>query len=465
MRKQFIVLLCIGVLNLILFIGVFELFQNDKIYHNTLGVISKNYERTGGWADYEINRVSKPFLKIENENFLRWDAPIYKCISERMYVKEEACYGKVRAAFFPLFPIIWRVTRCTPIGISLMNYILFIISLALIVNYFIKGKLLKKILTYIVLITLPSTIIYYIPYTESLFLITLVIAVLGIMREKYWMVFIGFFLMSMVRPATIFVLIAILLTETIIYFKNRNFRLFLNKVFVHTLPFLLGYLSSIFIQYWYSGSWTSLIEAHKYWDGKIQSITRISDWSMEGFGMNSFAIFFVAIPAVLFSIFLVIKINNSKWEFIEKIKAYKEEYLFLISILYLAGIFVFTLITSGGSLHSFFRFTLCTPLFYIAVVFLISRIPKIPLKILLTIFTSLGIALFIFFRLVEYGSNQAKFSYVGLFMLLTCFLYFLIKDKLYRPLQILAIVGIVITNIIWNTYMLNMFFSNGWIFT
>lgn len=99
MKKQFVYLIGIGILNLFLFGSVFGLLQNDKIYQNTLGLISKNYERIGGWNSFEIKKTSKPFLEMNNENFSNWDAGIYKCISERMYKSEESCYGKVRAAF------------------------------------------------------------------------------------------------------------------------------------------------------------------------------------------------------------------------------------------------------------------------------------------------------------------------------------------------------------------------------
>jgi hypothetical protein len=76
MKKQFIYLISIGILIFFLFIGVFKLLQNEKIYHNTLCVISKNYERIGNWNNYEIKKTSNPFLQIKNDNFETWDAAI-----------------------------------------------------------------------------------------------------------------------------------------------------------------------------------------------------------------------------------------------------------------------------------------------------------------------------------------------------------------------------------------------------
>jgi len=52
MKKQIIVLCSLIILSILLFISIFRLFQNDKIYYNTIGLVSQNYERTGGWNDY-----------------------------------------------------------------------------------------------------------------------------------------------------------------------------------------------------------------------------------------------------------------------------------------------------------------------------------------------------------------------------------------------------------------------------
>ncbi|MFH1297042.1 MAG: hypothetical protein ABIJ04_07195 [Bacteroidota bacterium] len=466
MKKQFTYLISIGILNFFLFGGVFKLLQNDKIYHNTLGVISENYERIGGWDNYEIKKTSKPFLQIKNDNFETWDAGIYKCISERMYKTENECYGKVRAAFFPLFPILWKITNSTPIGISIINYFLFIISIAFLVMFLLKTTIPNKLVTYSILITLPSTIIYYIPYTEALFLFTMTVAAIGIIKKKYWMFVVGSFLLSMVRPATVFILVAIMLAELIILIKNRNYRLLINEIIFKSLPFLIGYFCAIFIQYLYSDSWTALIEAQKYWAGEVRLIKGITDWSVEGFGLSSFAIFFVCLPVMLFVLFLFIKWNKiAIREFILKIKNYNIEYLFLISIFYLMGIFIFTLITSGGNLHSFFRFTLASPLFYIAVLALLNYLFEKPVKIFVLLFIILNLFLILFLNFVDYGGGRMQFSFFGLYMFIVTGLFIIIKNIISQPTQIVIMLVLIVLNTIWNAYLLNTFFSNGWIFT
>ncbi len=166
MKNLLFKLIIVGVLNLLLFIFLFLCFQNKFIYSHSLGIISKNYENLGGW---NIKKVSKPYLKISNENFETWDANILKCIKDNMY-RNTGCFNKVNAAFFPLFPIIWKLLSVNNIGISLFNYLLFILSIGLLIKYLLKINGIEKLLIYSILITLPTTIIYYIPYTESLFL-------------------------------------------------------------------------------------------------------------------------------------------------------------------------------------------------------------------------------------------------------------------------------------------------------
>ena len=284
MRNDVLKFSFIALLNLILFIGVFHAFQHPGIYKHTLGRISKNYERTGSWDDYRIEKVSKPYLEITAENFERWDADIYHCIKEYMYSSEDGCYHNVRGAFFPLFPLLWKASNTGYIGISLLNYLLFSISIGLLVFYLGNSGPFDKTMLFTLLISLPSTVIYYIPYSESLFIFTMALASIGLVKKKYGLYFAGSMLLVMVRPATLFIFIAILLVESLFYYKAGDFKKYLKELIHKTIPFLIGYLLVIIIQYAYSSSWTTFLDAGKFWEGGfIQGIRSISDWSEEGF--------------------------------------------------------------------------------------------------------------------------------------------------------------------------------------
>ena len=466
MRKQLTYLISIGILNLLLFASLFCLFQNDSFYKHTLGLFSENYERIGGWDNFEIKKTAKPFLPITNSNFETWDADIYRCISERMYKSEIEHYGQVRGAFFPLFPLIWKLTNSSPIGISLINYFLFVLSISLLITYLLETSLPKKLFTFAVLITMPSTVIYYIPYTEALFLFTMTIASIGVIQKKYWLYFVGCFLLAMVRPATIFVFLAIILAEVIVFINTKNLSLFIKDISNKSLPFISGYFIAIFIQFLYSGSWMTFLDAQKKWEGGIQLIKGISDWSVEGFGLTTAAIFFVCVPAILFLLFFAIKKNKmSNGGKILELNNSGTEYLLLISIFYLIGIFVFTIITSGGNLHSFFRFTLTSPPFYIALIFLLNYLNEKSAQYFIYIFIALMAITILFLNLVDYGGGRIQFSFFGLYMFIATGLFLILKNRLSQPLQLTIASMLIFLNIVWNTYLLNVFFSNAWIFT
>ncbi|MEO6902235.1 MAG: hypothetical protein ABI315_03680 [Bacteroidia bacterium] len=465
MKKQFQYLICFGILNFILFTGVFKLLQNEKVYINTLGLISQNYERIGDWNNFEIKKTSKPFVQITTENFETWDAAIYKCISESMYSRESHCYENIRAAFFPLFPLLWKITHSSCLGISILNYLIFIISIAILVLVLLNTTLLNKIIAFTILISLPSSINYYIPYSESLFLFTMTIATLGIFKKKYWMFFIGCFLLAMVRPATIFVLFAILFAELIIFMRNKEWRSFIKEVTFKSLPFILGYCFTIFIQYLYSGSWTALFDARKYWKPTV-SFTHFSDWSVEGFGLSIFVIFFLCIPAIVFILSLLF--SNRKpviKNYLENLSNYKSEYLLIVSILYLIGMFIFSLSTQGLDFHSFPRYILASPLFYIAILILLNNLGNKSCRLFNIIYFILTVSIILFLSNVEYGGSKIQFSFFGLYLFILTGAYLIIKKVISHPLQIFFAIILILLNTIWNAYLLNAFFSNAWIFT
>ena len=466
MKRHFVLLFSIGILNLFFFLGIFKILQHDKIYQHTLGTISKNYERVEAMNNYEIKKVSKPYVQIKNENFENWDAAIYSCISKKMYIPEKECYGTVRSAFFPLFPILWRITNSSFIGISLINYFLFTLSIALLVMMLLKEPINHKLGVYAILISIPSSIVFYIPYSESAFLFTMVIATIGVLKKKYWIYFVGILLFSMVRPASVFALMAIIAAELMIFFKNRDWHNLLKRIAYGSIPFLLGYICVFIIQFLYSGSWTTFLDAQKYWEGGFSLIRSISDWSLESFGLTSFAMIFICLPALSYIIYLLFAKNKLLTPKSNGISVdFEKQYLLLVSLLYLSGIFVFTLLTSGGNFHSFFRFTLGSPFFYIALLVLLSQLFNNEIKPFLRSFIISVILLFVFMFFVDFGGERMQFSYFGPLMFILTSLFLLIRRHIPFPIQILTTLFIIFLNTIWNTYLLNIFLSNGWIFT
>ena len=371
MQRELGVLLSMGLLCFLLFWGVFSALQNQTFFENTLGTVAHSYERTDTETGFKISENSTPYVAVTQEKYLMWDAEIFSFIRDRNYVFEKEFRGEVRSAFFPLFPFIWKTTGLSPRGVSALNYFIFILSMALLFACLkpkpsIKNK--SKWPFFIALITLPTTIVYHIPYSESLFMLCMTVVVIGVLKEKYGMYFFGALLLAMVRPATVFVLISLLAIEAFRFVSKRDSNVLIKNSILRGAPFVLGYLLVFFIQWTTSGSWTSFFDAHLMWASGLPENTGITDWSVEGYGMNVFSIFLIAIPACVLSGKIIWENRGNKME--------KRDYVLLCSLLYISGILIFTILTSNGNIHSLFRFIMASPLFYIAAILLFYDFEK-----------------------------------------------------------------------------------------
>ena len=462
MQRELGVLLSMGLLCFLLFWGVFSALQNQTFFENTLGTVAHSYERTDTETGFKISDNPTPYVAVTQEKYLRWDAEIFSFIRDRNYVFEKEFRGEVRSAFFPLFPFIWKTTGLSPRGVSALNYFIFILSMALLFACLkpkpsIKNK--SKWPFFIALITLPTTIVYHIPYSESLFMLCMTVVVIGVLKEKYGMYFFGALLLAMVRPATVFVLISLLAIEAFRFVSKRDSNVLIKNSILRGAPFVLGYLLVFFIQWTTSGSWTSFFDAHLMWASGLPENTGITDWSVEGYGMNVFSIFLIAIPACVLSGKIIWENRGNKME--------KRDYVLLCSLLYISGILIFTILTSNGNIHSLFRFIMASPLFYIAAILLFYDFEKLkPTSIKLnTIFIALCISMLAFVALVSYGGNVFQFKFLGMLLLMGYTLFAINYKRLHRPFRVVVFCALTLTSTVWNTYLLNMMFCNGWTFT
>ena len=322
-----------------------------------------------------------------------------------------------------------------------------------LIKYNLKGPF------FLALITLPTTIVYHIPYSESLFMLCMMVVIIGVLKEKYGMYFFGALLLAMVRPATVFVLISLLAIEAFRFVSKRDSNALIKNSILRGAPFVLGYLLVFFIQWTTSGSWTSFFDAHLMWASGLPENTGITDWSVEGYGMNVFSIFLIAIPACVLSGKIIWENRGNKME--------KRDYVLLCSLLYISGILIFTILTSNGNIHSLFRFIMASPLFYIAAILLFYDFEKLkPTSIKLnTIFIALCISMLAFVALVSYGGNVFQFKFLGMLLLMGYTLFAINYKRLHRPFRVVVFCALTLTSTVWNTYLLNMMFCNGWTFT
>ncbi len=446
---------------------IFKLLQNESIYHSTLGKIAHSYEREPFEKGYRVLFADSAFTTVEDEHMRQWDAAIYECIKDRGYQHEFTCFGYVRAAFFPLFPLLWKVLHLGPTLMCFVNFGIFLGSLLLLFHLLGATKGKKSIPYFCLAVATPASVIYFMPYSEALFLFSLTLAIAGIFRNHYALFFAGFFLMVTTRPATLFVLLAFLTVEVFALLNGKKIQSFLKDIGKTLLPFALGFAAVVLLQFMQSGSWTLMGSAQSHWDGKLSIPDHIEDWSFESYGITCFMIFFIALPCLVYLVFRLFQFSADlkKESLLKTTKdSAKQDFLFMASAAYMAGLLVFTFFTSQGNLHSFTRFTLCSPLFYILMILLPGKLERAPGWLAPAWFLASLTGMILFLAQTGYGGPRWSFVFFGCYLAVALFLFYLflprMKTGVLAPLLVLLLFGALL----WNCYLFNCFLSNGWIF-
>lgn len=457
LTRRFIFLATGGLFLMVLFHLFFFLLQQEGIYSNTLGAFSHNYSQIPTANGKEITDAKIPYVIFNDDDLTYWDAGIYKCISEHMYQVTENCYGQVKAAYYPLFPMLWRCTGFSAKAISLLNQLLFLFALILLFTWFSSENIRSSLISFLILFSFPSVISYQIPYSESLFMLTGVILFYSIVKDRYGLYFSAAFLMAMVRPATLFVMLAVLGAEFICLLNDKRPVEFLKRSAKRCLPFIFGNLVVILLQYAYTGTFTALAQARTHWDFHRSVV--FTDWSVEGFGMSFFALIMVFIPSLFF---IWRRVSNYKGVVKEK---WDVDYLKNISMLYFIGITFFILLTQGLDLHSYSRYILSSPFFFIFFLIQEEKMNRLRTVQTLRIFTLLILVMALLLAFSDYGGSMARYSWYGLYGSIASSLFLLNRTSIPIALQWTVGSVLIVFNLIWSTYLMNMFVSGAWIFT
>ena len=449
------------ILQLILF-AFFWLFfgglQNPKIYKNSLGLISNNWQNDNG----ERKLVERPYEKLTHDNYIQWDGKHYFRIKNSGYNIEKAG-GDYIFAFFPLFPLILKVINLPTIGILFVNYLFYSISILILLKLLSRSE--NYVINLIISLCLPSVIIFLIPYSEATFMLMIIIGIFGFMKKKYWIFFIGFLLASLTRPTFVFLLLSIIGTEFFFFVIHKNIKKGFMNSFLKTAPLLLGTLIVSLIQYSQgSGSLSKFIVVQKYWDHVFSIPHSLRDWSHESFSVNIGVIFLIFIPLLIILLQLFynqFKTTGNKIQILDYNSP--TDYLLILSILYIIGISLFIIFFQGGSLHNLFRYTISSPFFYILLFTSFDYIRHFAVNLRIYIVSTLALSSFFILGLVDY-SKYWNFSDFGYFVLLATILFWLFQDLQSRIIYKTGLIVLVILNIIWTTYLFNTYIINGWIF-
>lgn len=424
------------------------LLQKQRIYKYFSPII-KNYTnvyKEDGSKD--VKQEKKPFVEIKNDSYSVWDGDHYKRIKDYLYKDKDSKYS---FAFFPLFPVIWRLTTLSSFGITLFNYALFCLGMILFIKMF-KDKIPKWV--FFLTLCIPMLVVYLIPYTEALFFLTISIGLYGIIKQKYWIYFIGFMLASMTRSSASIFIIAFICTEILVNSSNFSFKKFIIEISKRLMPIVLGvFFVMLYQKIQGADSWFTFINAQKLW-GKEFSLPKIpfSDWSEEGRSITFPFVYIFLIPMII----ILIR------DFIKRIK-HKENtpnvYLYVkyLSMFYIVGNILVAILTQKGSLNSLARYILCNPFF---VFLLFQTTIQDRNKKWQYIYCAIAFVAIFLCR-----NSLTHYNGFGIYLfILTSTLVFFHRYLSNKAIYVLLFITIAL-NILWTAYLLNAYLSDSWIYT
>jgi len=437
---------------------VFLSMQNKTVYFNTLGKISKNYFFMD---DGNRGKEKKTFEKITDENMLNWDGEHFFAIKEKGYSADH----EYRFAFFPLFSFIWKFSTLPPSKVIFLNFFMFTLGL-LLLAYLFKQKWQNILLV----LSLPMCAVFLIPYSEATLFLMFSIAIWGFMKDKYWIYFIGMALASLSRNILPLIIPAILCAELLFFVKERKIKQSLLRLCMGILPVIIGTALVSLIQYHYgSDSIFKFLEALKHWNRSFSfpNIMHLNDWSQESFGINIPALIILGIPLIIYLMNIALKqfgilkkiIHSSPYS-----AENKYNYMNLVLMFCCLAIFCSVFFFQKGCLNGLSRYILCSPYFVILMFLNHEKILSVsPIK-RGSYFVSLIILSVVLFASLSYTSSLS-FHYLGFLIFVGVMALYLFQDMFKKSVYNLLLAGIFLLNILWTSYLFNMFLCNGWLYT
>ncbi|MGQ0827997.1 MAG: hypothetical protein ACT4ON_06345 [Bacteroidota bacterium] len=454
-----------------LFLGtflVYKMLQKPRIYNATLKNITHTYNRDAV-LKHVVWKVNEPYYYIDEKNSVRWDAKAYSGIRENYYNGDDSKY-----AFFPLFPLLWEFLHINAVYIGFFNYLLFGLSVLILSSIFFKNlsnSVIERLCVFTISLTLPPVIIFYMPYADAIFIFTFALAVYGLIKNKYWLFFISILLFAMARPVFVIVGLSFVIIDLLYFIKHRNILHFVGELSLKLIPLLLGTGVVFFMFYLNSGSFTKYFEAiHTYWNVNFSIPKIITDWSIEGYGMSVFAIFFIVIPSLVLFLFYFLKYfredkTNELPSIFKGNVDFIKTYLFNNSIVYFWGVFLFIIFFQAGALNGLSRYIIASPFFFIFLFVFYTELKKFKLSRVLFVFIALLAGSFILLTNQKELDPTINFNDSGFITLLLSFIYLFSLRFINDFLKVSSLLIVSLYNIIWITYLYNVYLCDGWIFT
>lgn len=372
---------------------------------------------------------------LDRANFLHWDAQHYHSIKDNGY-------EGFRVAFFPLFPLAWRLLHVGVYGISVINALVFLASFYFLIRE-LKIRKMEEIAVYL---SIPGFFFFFLPYSEALFFAASTIIIIGLIRKREILVYTGLFLAVLARPAAAILFPALIIAELVN--KDRDKVLF--RICMYALAALGGAAIVSVIHYLDTGEWFRFFSAQRDWENELQvPQLPLTSWAGELIvRLDGFA-FLIGVIAGGLLLSIMMKLN---W-----VRNYKIDRETVFSLAYLGGITLSVLLFRGGSLFSLNRFVFAAP--FIIVVFhnWINQDIQLKFKTLLLIFALVSVFWLLFGAYVHI-QQIIKFTLLSMYALLL----FAVRSENQRARRLSAIF-LILLNFSFQVWFYARFLNGGWV--
>lgn len=137
------------------------------------------------------------------KNLLSWDGSWYSSIVHDGYSLSRT--EQSNTGFFPGFPYLWSILGMNVFGITVLNFLLFLTG-----AYLLKTITKSNSIGFALIVAIPSTFFFYLPYAEALFYFCAVLLIISWQNKRYLIVGLCGIMMSFVRPAFFFLIPAVI---------------------------------------------------------------------------------------------------------------------------------------------------------------------------------------------------------------------------------------------------------------
>jgi len=175
----------------------------------------------------------------------------------------------------------------------------------------------------------------------------------------------------------------------------------------------------------------------------------------------------VGIPLVVYLIFFTLKqfnILKSNHHFLQLTSGNKSDYLNLVLIFCCISAFSSVIFFRNGCLCGLSRFVLCSPYFVILMFINQKKLLNVTMIKRVIVFALLA---FISLGVFRYGGyiQHFGFHYLGYFIFVGVMALYLFKDTKFKFAYNISLVIILLLNILWTSFLFNMYLCDGWIYT